>query len=262
MLGKLLKHEFKATARFFLPLFIAALIMTPVTRLITSIHIFDGYLAIIPGLFTGIYILILLAIAVVSYVIIIIRFYRNMVTDEGYLMHTLPVKASQHIWSKTLIACFWTIVSFAVIFLSLFAFFATPDRISTLSTEFSKFITMVQNELGAGVYTTFVIEIIILTIVGLFSNAFYVYASIAIGQVISRHRIIGAFAAAIVLNIINQILSTVLLVPIMLTTGINAASPKIMANAYIPASIVFTIIITIAYYCITNYVMTKKLNLE
>lgn len=262
MLGKLLKHEFRATSRFFLPLFIAALIMTPITRLITSLDIFEGYLKLIPGMFTGLYVLVLLAIAVISFVIIIIRFYRNMVTDEGYLMHTLPVKPSQHIWSKTIVACFWTVASIAMILLSIFLFFVTPDRLRQFSNFYNEVMDVVKAEISTGMFNLLVFEFIIILILGVIGNVFYIYASIAIGQVISRHRIIGAFAAAIILNIITQVISTILMVPVMLATGLNADNPKIVANAYFPISIVFSIIITIAYYIIINHVMTKKLNLE
>ena len=40
-----------------------------------------------------------------------IRFYRNLYTDQGYLMHTLPVTSHQLIWSKTFVAGIWMIIS-------------------------------------------------------------------------------------------------------------------------------------------------------
>lgn len=41
---------------------------------------------------------------VVTAVILIQRFYKNLLGSEGYLMFTLPVTVSQHLFSKTIIA--------------------------------------------------------------------------------------------------------------------------------------------------------------
>ena len=39
------------------------------------------------------------------------RFYKNLMTDEGYLMFTLPVSRSQLIWSKLIVSMAWGILS-------------------------------------------------------------------------------------------------------------------------------------------------------
>ena len=44
-------------------------------------------------------------------VLMVYRFYKNLMTDEGYLMFTLPVSRSQLIWSKLMVALAWGVLS-------------------------------------------------------------------------------------------------------------------------------------------------------
>jgi hypothetical protein len=85
MLGKLFKHEMKACARLLLPLYLVLVVLAVMDRIVLGIHLFKGVIAIVPGAFTTIFVFANIAIAVISSVIVIYRFYKNMVTDEGYL---------------------------------------------------------------------------------------------------------------------------------------------------------------------------------
>ena len=39
--------------------------------------------------------------------VLIVRYYRNLYGDEGYLMNTLPVTPAQHVWAKLICAFLW-----------------------------------------------------------------------------------------------------------------------------------------------------------
>jgi hypothetical protein len=260
MLGKLLKYEFKATARIFLPLLLAIAVLTPITRFMTSIDVFPGALSIIPGIFAFLYIIMLVAIAVVAGILIIIRFYKNMVTEEGYLMHTLPVTPSQHIWSKAIVSFVWSIVSTFVILVSLFFFLITPERLNTLKEGFGELMSFLHTNLGGDLTICF-IEGFILLIIGIFANIFYIYASIALGQMISRHRIVGAFAAAVVMNIVLQVISTILNAVFLFGRGTDFTKTDVI-YMLMPGIIIYSLLIAVAYFCITNFILKKKLNLE
>ncbi len=47
------------------------------------------------------------------------RFNKNLLSDEGYLMHTLPVKPWKHIASKLLASMLWMIGSVVVALISI-----------------------------------------------------------------------------------------------------------------------------------------------
>ncbi|ROR23648.1 hypothetical protein EDD66_11343 [Mobilisporobacter senegalensis] len=258
MLSKLIKHEFKATARYFTLIFLVALILTPVTKIIVSLDIYKGFLQVIPTFFIMAYVFSLIGIAIVSVVVIIIRFYQNLISSEGYLMNTLPVTSSQLIISKVVAAFTWTVVSIVFIIASLI-FFAYFPELNNSGKNFD-WMFQIQNDFGK-LGITFIIQFVILATIGILSNILYIYVSIAIGQMISRNKIIGAIAAAIVINIITQIFSALFLIPIVFL-GVNVNDPSIIVQWIFPMSIAATAIMTVIYYLVTVYIMKKKLNLD
>ena len=95
MLGKLIKYEFRATQRTILPLLAASLVLAVLAnfsmRSIGREHsVFVQVLTSALLMFFG---LSIFACLLMSLVMMIQRFQRNLLTDEGYLMFTLPVSA-------------------------------------------------------------------------------------------------------------------------------------------------------------------------
>ena len=124
MLGKLIKHEFRATGRVMLPMMGVLALLALLANL--SIRGLSGGLSNVPALrilfilivvFFGIGIV---AAAVMSVVIMVSRFYRNLLKDEGYLMFTLPVSVHEIIWSKLIVSLVWFLATALLIFLVLF----------------------------------------------------------------------------------------------------------------------------------------------
>ena len=60
------------------------------------------------------FLILLVAVFVTSFIMMIIRFYKNLLTSEGYLMFTLPVSVSKLIWSKLIVIVIWMILSVIV----------------------------------------------------------------------------------------------------------------------------------------------------
>ena len=98
MLGKLIKYEFKATGRILLPLYGALLVFALINRLLFRSSLDEtinntfgtiGGIANILSVFA--YGCTMAAVFVVTFFVIVQRFYKNILGDEGYLMNTLPV---------------------------------------------------------------------------------------------------------------------------------------------------------------------------
>ena len=93
MLGKLLKHEFKATGRLLLPIYIAFIIITPITAVYlrlngTSLFPEDSmFFNVLSGLCMALYIIANIAMVTASYIVILYMFYKTMVSKEAYLTH-------------------------------------------------------------------------------------------------------------------------------------------------------------------------------
>ena len=96
MLAKLLKYDFKAMFKIFLPLWGVLLVVSGVNRLISGSPLAEGGgMGIFTSLLGVMYVLLIMAVMVVTTVIIIARFYQGLLKDEGYLMFTIPVKPWQ-----------------------------------------------------------------------------------------------------------------------------------------------------------------------
>ena len=107
MLGKLIKHEFRHSARYHFAILVATVAVTAVVglSLITDSTLLK-VLASFGLMFTGI------ATIVITVVSIIKNFYDTMFTRLGYLTMTLPVKGSTLLLSKIIVAIVWVIVGF------------------------------------------------------------------------------------------------------------------------------------------------------
>ena len=123
MTGKLIKYEFRSIIKQ-IGIVWAAL---PVTALLFSFSdwiisgnelmpersgIFGDILLMVTSfLYGGIF----MAMAAVTCFIVIMRFYKGLLRDEGYLMHTLPVKTWQLITAKGIVAACLTYLAVSLI---------------------------------------------------------------------------------------------------------------------------------------------------
>ncbi|MEI3280961.1 MAG: hypothetical protein V8R46_09675 [Eubacterium ramulus] len=76
----------------------------------------------ISGLIYG---LLIVALMIVTIVMVLQRFYKNLLKGEGYLMHTLPVPTWMLVASKVISSLIWILLSIAVLFVSIFVLVLT-----------------------------------------------------------------------------------------------------------------------------------------
>ena len=113
MLKKLLKYEFRATARTYGGMYLALLAASVLFG--GSVWRWNGtnsdaYSALV-GLLSLVYTAVIIGTVVVTIMTIVQRFYRNLLGREGYLMHTLPVTETQLVTSKLISSTVWSLCS-------------------------------------------------------------------------------------------------------------------------------------------------------
>ncbi len=264
MLSKLLKYETRATARFFLPLFALALLMATVNRVLALLTP-DRWQA--PGIISmTLYVIILVGIFVMTIVVMIQRFYKNLLSDEGYLMFTLPVPTWAHITSKLLVAMFWTFASTLVGIGTILIIASEALLHPTALQEIGNFIRMVSNEVpNAWLFT---IEVILLLLVSSAANVLMIYAAITIGHLVSEHRILASIGAYFGLNTAMQILFTLLgLIPAFPFRNIPSHlagmdTQLAFAHGMLWFIIALSLLTCAICWAITHWVIKRKLNLE
>lgn len=269
MLGKLLKYEFKSTARILLPLYLALIGFSIINKVLIGFR-YDfqnlSGLGGIPAIISILgYVATMVAIVVVTLFIIIQRFYKNLLGDEGYLMNTLPVSINKNILSKLIVAVSWNLISGIVAFLSIIIMAYRPGIFNEIFAPlggFSGFLSIAYDKFGSNIYTI-PLETIILGLVALIRAILVIYASIAMGHLANKRKILAAFGAFVVLNIAIGIIEE-----IMPATFVNLTSFNMTLNNLTPLHgaiillIVFQLILSGVFFAVCNYILKNKLNLE
>lgn len=234
MLGKLLKYELKSTAKFFVPMYFAILVITTLTI-----------------------------------VIIVKRFKKNLLGDEGYLMFTLPVNSSRLILSKYISALIWVLLTMIVTAMSVIiysnALFTNVGGLFGDGTIFSiSNIVISGNELVKNNQDI----IIIFSIIGLILSSisivvFVIYNSIAISKlpIFTKHKTV---VSIILFFVIGKIISVIYDFINNFTTSINISNLE-FTQAFTKVTTIETLenmFIVIILFIVLNYTLSKKLNLD
>jgi hypothetical protein len=268
MLGKLMKYEIKATGRTLIPLYIALLAFAIINKIFIGTGLSDklkgfGSIPFILSIFG--YGCTMAAVFIVTFFVIIQRFYKNLLGDEGYLMNTLPVTTITNITSKISIATFWNIVSGFVAVLSIIIMAFNPDAFSQFFREVFRALSEGYAELGVQLYIV-IIEVIIAILIYLVKSVTMIYASISIGHLFSKHRILSSFGAFIVLNLITTAISSALGITFshsnLASMFHNINNSSLPVHLFLGFLILLNLVFFIAYFIITNYILKNKLNLE
>ena len=114
MLGKLIKHEFKHSARYIMTIYACAVAMMLFVLLAMFTKV--AWISIVGSVVLYIVGLVSIVMTLVS---IIKNFYDSLYGVQGYLSFTLPVKCSSLLFSKIIMSFFWVIASFLIMGLSI-----------------------------------------------------------------------------------------------------------------------------------------------
>ena len=264
MLNKLLKYEFKSTARTLLPLYGVVIVLAIVNKIILE---FKGKIStsetfeVISGIFSGLsiflYVAVLVGLMVTTFVIIVQRFRKNLLGDEGYLMNTLPVKPWQNILSKLIIAMLWTLVGLIVGIITIIILAYHKDIFFDIRMMWYE-IKMALSQ-GETVTTIMLIASYLVNFVG---AILLIYVSLCIGSLFSQYRVIASFAAYLVIDFAKSTIALMLGVLIMGLDMFATSSISGEMTVYLGVNLVFSIVLAIVYYFGCEYILAKKLNLE
>ena len=276
MLGKLIKHEFKHTGRYIIWMLLALVVVTPVSALYTkfysendyaSLYIADSFdiLSIIQAIVTITYTCTIIAVVVASAILLMYRFYKSMVTGEGYLTHTLPVSTTSIIFSKLFVAFVWILVCGILVICSIITF--TIINVGLYDIDIPLILESLRND-GFTIFTAF---LIILTIfLSIIQQITQLSASLAIGHRMNNHPILGSILTYIVFDFIMQIVSTIFMffyIDYMFMPSVYSINEteQVMVSQIVNTP--FTVLcITQFIFCaiysfITVYMFKKKLNI-
>ena len=198
MLGKLMKYEFRATAIYFLPIYVVLVLVSGLRYVVSLISqkFSNGFSAFSGFSLSAIYLLLALGLAITTFIVIIIRFYKNLLGTEGYLMFTLPVSVEQNILAKLIPSVVWFFGSCVLGMLTI----APAMGLRFNDNPFTMF---------TGIRLGDVPEILlaVLMVIGSIAGTFlFYYLCMCIGQMFNSHRFLVSAGAYIVIQTVLQIL--------------------------------------------------------
>ena len=263
MLRKLFKYEFIACGRQLAPLYALTIVLAAAIRLS---FMTEKFVVISMSLFT----LICTAVAVMTLVILVQRFSKNVLGEEGYLTMTLPVKISSIIWAKFLNALVYIFFGMIV---ACVAFAIEADLYQVLPYIFNadawRELFGILGEIPGQVYLVMV-NYVIIGILGTACPILLAYLSMSLTQlaVAGKYRTAIACVVFVVLSIalaqigghlyMNLPWERMYLLPED-TTSIAACHAL---NITIGISNLLLLAVSALCFVGTNYILKNKLNLE
>ena len=269
MVRKLFKHEFFSYMPIMFIVY-GVLLSFAIAGRILQFFENDSVIYTILSVASGItYGLSIIAAFGFSFVLGVIRFYKNLFTSEGYLSFTLPVTSSQHIIVKSVTAVCVNFITSLVVFISVCIISA-----GEMLTEIFKALAYIFEKLYdlAGVQTLFIGgELLILLLVGAFSGVLLYYTFICIGQLFKKNRVFAAVAAYFVFQIIVQVLSTATTILFSFFTTEEfwgrlfswvTLHPYETIHIGMWSLIALSVIFVVVEFFVVRRIITRKLNLE
>ena len=258
MFLKLMKQDIRATARIMVPVYAAAIVLAVFTRVLDLLPQDNAFMSVLAGLVGVLFSLAMSATVVASFVLMIWRFHKNYMTDEGYLMFTLPVSTAELIFSKLLVAIAW------------FACSALVVSIATLIVGSGGHISFVGfDSIPAEELRSVSAAVVTATLVAGVTFCLMLYACMAIGQSFRRRKTLMAVVFFFVFYIISQIVGVQLIANAVqnsppaeaIFTGSSVEMIQFIRGVLWRSSAI-SAVGAVVFYAITHWMLAKRLNLQ
>ena len=274
MLRKLMKHEFRATGRIMLPLFLILLVTSVGANFSTRglLETDNKLLDVLGVLLVMAFAIAIVGVCVMSMVVMVQRFYKNLLQDEGYVMMTLPVSVHQHVWSKLIVSAVWFALTIVVVCLACLIMAFDVTFVQQIAAGFRELFQEIYRNLSTYYAingTAIVAEFLVLCFVGCCAMCLQFYAALAIGHSFPNHKMAWSVLWFFLIQFIMQFLGgmgIMLLDESWFHHLLLGWTDNISAMASVHLGMVTVILGEVVYgavfYILTTYFLKKRLNLE
>lgn len=272
MFAKLLKREWKASFRLLSIMSLAALGVSVLEAVILRMLLTGNNSAFVSRTSgTMISLLLFLTLAIVAYVIgvqifLIVRFYKNKFSNEGYLTFTLPVSCDQIFLSSMVNMAIWTVISGVVTALC-FVIIVGGGTVGTIDGRIWEYlwedivyVFQFNADIIGGAYWPL---LIINAIAGLFSGPVLVMTAFTLGSVIARKR--KVLVSLCMIYLISMAVSIVSAIFVNMVDaamiGTTDGMQILMTQISYYIEVFLQIAMIISGYILSVWLMKNKLNL-
>lgn len=294
MLGKLLKHEFRATRRSVGMVILGSLLASAVGFGLLILCWHPNFLPALHGdaietirtilyiplsvITFGVYAL-GFASSIITLIFILMRYYKNFFTDEGYLTFTLPVTPHELLWTKLISGMIWLSLSFVTTFAAIASLCGAcyingvasggaevaagfSEMFNGLGRFFSEFMKIYAG--SPDVWFVILRSVLEVIVTGMAQLLIY-YFAITLGCMISKKHKVWAsvgmyFAVNAGIGIVNSFVSYIVMFISALINDGTSSEIIISIVAYSRNAVTF--IVGVVMYFLTINIFKKRLNLE
>lgn len=259
MLWKLLKYDFRSMWKQFSIVWPAALVIGLINRFTLDGRFSGSDVGGITSVITiSLFFGVMCAMFVVSVVFVLSRFYRGLLGDEGYLMHTLPVQTWQLVLSKLLCALVVTVVNGLVAAAAMFLM--VPWTLAELF-NWKLWGKLVQGLWKQPDIILYLVEFFLMMVFAFALCFTMLYLSMSIGHLFHKRRILMSVAAFFGLYILGGILtSSMHHMGIFWWVEEHVMGGGDHLAAW--AGMAFMLAPTILMFLATSWILKRRLNLE
>lgn len=259
MLTKLLKYEFKATARVILPIAGGVLAINLLTNLLGHFINNTSRTAPIVGVFMALLTIVsflgLLAVLAVCFFSSIQRYYK-LLGEQGYLLLALPVQTWQHIAAKLICSIVWTL-------LGMFYFqLCTAFTLSALEDDFAFTFTLPDSK-DIPFFAVFFVLVLAL----IAGAQLHAYLACAFAAQFTQQRLLTSIISYFCLGFIGQalVLAGIAVFAVMVYPSIDTINNFMVLHNGLLLSVsvlcLAAILVDALLWALTQWLMSKRLNL-
>ena len=276
MLGKMIKHEFKATGRLILPLFLLVIVMTPVLALLNKLASHIGRKSLAGGLLSGIsmvsFVAMMIGACVAVFIYIMVRFYKTIATSEAYMTFCLPVNSHHVMLSKLIVATVWQVLTVAIAIGSLYIMFIINGIIEpgTVFSHMERMLTSSGIEYGS--LFGFLFKIGAMLFISMITSILSWYLAVCLGQIFQEKRVLMSIVMYLGIYMVMQIIYMCVLLPYILSHSSEFAMGEAKAinmqmNAEFPSGLLLAVgiinfVLAVVFYVVGTQILKKKTNVR
>ena len=277
MLGKLIKYDFLADYKrygiVFVAMFMFSILLAVLDRLTDMFkenRFFEIMMMICLILFVAAFIVMFTMIMVIA----TIRFYKNLVRDEGYLMHTLPIPTWQLITAKFITMYIWSALAVIVAGICFGIVSGEPLWLFKIDIGWEALSSAFVEDTVNGTPEQLRNLFLVCGVVMVLSPGFmmlHIYMSLALGNLFNVHKLGMSVLMFFALYIGEQLLSGVAMMfmsadMVSYMMDMEAQVEFTVGYEYMMTSLIFSIVYTVVlmvgFFIGSERIFSKQLNLE
>ena len=277
MLGKLIKQELRATSRVMLPLIAAVLVLAILSGI--SVVLLDreqdmGFMTVVFVLILIAFVVCVFAVCVAALVVMIERFYKNLLGSEGYLMFTLPVSVDALVWAKLIVSFIWFAVTAVAVLLAMMLMVVVSANFA-FTGEDAAIVRSAVHEMFARIGAGNVIGVTLETLAALFitsvTTCLHFYFAMAIGQSFANHKGAWSVVFYFIISIGVSVLSGTVLGALngsglldhfeITVNNLSLSGGFAAVHAVLIGNIILSAVLGAILYFPTTALLKKRLNL-